>query len=365
MVTETLQMDRLLMAFGVVLGALLIGFGLRVLLGRLERRAEGTEWAWDDLAVTMVRALAVPAFGAAGVWATVLLVDLRADLRRIVGSILVAVLIVMVSLAAARLAAGLVGSIAQGREGDSQSASIFVNITRAVVVGIGVLVLLQSLGVSITPLLGALGVGGLAVALALQDTLANLFAGVHILASKKVHQGDYVALDSGQEGYVVDINWRNTTIREIQGNLIVVPNSRFADAIMTNYHRPQQDMTIVVPVGVGRDSDLDHVERVTVDVAREVLKEVDGGVSDYEPLVRFNGFGESSIDFSVILCGREFSDQYLLVHEFIKRLHRRYDAEEIQIPFPIRTLVWDNPTGNGRRLGDAIPRTSPSRGASG
>jgi small-conductance mechanosensitive channel len=214
--------------------------------------------------------------------------------------------------------------------------------------------------VSITPLLGALGVGGLAVALALQDTLANLFAGVHILASKKVQQGDYVALDGGQEGYIVDINWRNTTIRQIQGNLVVVPNSRFADAIMTNFHQPAQDMSVLVPVGVSYDSDLDEVERVTLEVAREVLKEVEGGVPDHEPLVRFNGFGESSIDFSVILRSREFGDQYRLVHEFIKRLHRRYGAEGIEIPYPIRTLLMNKPTGNGHLEAGRGTQTSPT-----
>jgi small-conductance mechanosensitive channel len=361
-VTEALQVGKLLVAIGVVAGAVLAGVVLRMLLGRLRHRAEDTGWAWDDLIVTMLRALAVPAPTAAGIWAAVLVLDLRADLRSMIGRLLVAALIVVASLAAARLAAEVVGSIAQAREGVAQSATIFVNITRAVFIGIGALVLLQSLGVSITPLLGALGVGGLAVALALQDTLANLFAGVHILASKKVQPGDYVALDGGQEGYIVDINWRNTTIRQIQGNLVVVPNSRFADAILTNFHRPAQDMSVLVPVGVSYDSDLDEVERVTLEVAREVLKDVEGGVTDHEPLVRFKGFGESSIDFSVILRGREFGDQYLLVHEFIKRLHRRYGAEGIDIPFPIRTPVMDAPNGNGRAAA-AVSRDRDERPA--
>ena len=140
---------------------------------------------------------------------------LRPAVRHTTDSVLVAVLILTISVAVARFAAGAVSSVVTARAGVAQSATIFVNIVRVAVVGIGLLVLLQSLGVSVTPLLTALGVGGLAVALALQDTLANLFAGVHILVSRKVQQGDYVRLDSGQDGYIVDINWRNTTIRQL------------------------------------------------------------------------------------------------------------------------------------------------------
>jgi small-conductance mechanosensitive channel len=85
-------------------------------------------------------------------------------------------------------------------------------------------------------------VGGLAVALALQDTLSNLFAGLHIIASKKLLPGDYFLLDSGEEGYVQDVNWRNTFIRTLRNNMIVVPNARLASAILTNYYQPSSEM---------------------------------------------------------------------------------------------------------------------------
>ncbi|MEV5751614.1 mechanosensitive ion channel family protein [Actinoallomurus sp. NPDC052308] len=326
--------QRLVVAVAETVAALATGFGLRALLGRLANRAGNTRWAWDDLFVRLLRDLAVVPCTVLGLWISVLTLHLRPGIRTTTGHTLVAVLILTISIAIARFAAGVVSSVALARSGVAQSATIFVNIVRVVIVGIGALILLQSLGVSITPLLTALGVGGLAVALALQDTLANLFAGVHILASRKVQPGDFVRLDSGQEGYIVDINWRNTTIRQLPDNLVVVPNSRFADAIVTNYHRPAQDMSISVKVVIGYHSDLEHVEKVTLDVAEEVMATVDGGVSDYEPSVRFNTLGETSIGFSVNLRTREFTDQYVVIHEFIKRLHRRYRAEGIDLPFP-------------------------------
>ncbi|REE94954.1 mechanosensitive ion channel-like protein [Thermomonospora umbrina] len=324
----------------VVASAVLVGVVLRTLLTRLTQRAEGTRWAWDDLLARLLRDLAVVLTASAGLWAAVLTIGFRPGVREVIGSILVAVIIFAVSLAGARLAAGIVSEVGAGRSGVSQSVTIFANITRAVVLVVGTLVLLQSVGVSITPMLTALGVGGLAVALALQDTLANLFAGVHILASKTVEPGDLVRLSTGQEGNIVDINWRKTTIRTLDDNLVVVPNARFADAILTNFHQPAQEMSILIPAKVGYGSDLEHVEKVTVEVGAEVMSEVAGAVADYVPLVRFHTFGDSAIEFTVILRTQEFNDQFVVKHEFVKRLHARFRVEGIEIPLPTRNLIF-------------------------
>jgi small-conductance mechanosensitive channel len=218
------------------------------------------------------------------------------------------------------------------------STTIFANLTRVVVYVVAGLVLLQSLGISVTPILTALGVGGLAVALALQDTLSNLFAGIQLMASGHVRPGDFLKLESGEEGYVVDVTWRNTTLRELPNNLIVVPNANLASSRFRNFFQPDRELGIVVQVGVSYDSDLEKVERVTIEVAKQVMNEVPGGISDFQPFTRYHTFGDSSINFSVILRGREFGDQFILKHEFVKRLHYRYRQEGIEIPFPIRTV---------------------------
>jgi len=340
-VPDPLEWERVLIGGVIVLLAPVLGAALRMLLGRLSKRAEDTPWAWDDLTIRLLRDLAVVLTVVAGAWAATLTVRFQPGVRNVIASVLVAVIILAVTLALARMAAGIVTTIVLARSGVSQSVTIFANITRAVVLVVGVLVLLQSMGVSITPMLTALGVGGLAVALALQDTLANLFAGVHILASKTVVPGDYVRLTSGEEGNIVDINWRKTTIKTLSDNLVVVPNSRFADAILTNYHGPGSEMSILIQAKVAYDSDLDRVEKVVVEVGREVMTEVEGGVPDHRPLVRFHTFGEHSIDFTVILRVREYDAQFLVKHEFIKRLHARFRNEGIQIPLPTRSIVLD------------------------
>ncbi|UQT54855.1 mechanosensitive ion channel family protein [Streptomyces durmitorensis] len=320
-------------AVGIAAGLL-----LRMILRWLGERASRTRWSGDDVIVDAVRTLVPCAAITAGAAVAAAALPLTPRTGRNVSMTLTALLVLAATLTAARVVTRLVKSVAQSRSGVAGSATIFVNITRVVVLAMGFLVVLQTLGVSIAPLLTALGVGGLAVALALQDTLANLFAGVHILAAKTVQPGDYIKLSSGEEGYVVDINWRNTVVRQLSNNLVIIPNAQLAGTNMTNFSRPEQDLSIMVQVGVSYDSDLEQVERVTTEVVENVMKDVDGALPDHEPAVRFHTFGDSRISFTVILGVGEFSDQYRIKHEFIKQLHQRYRAEGIRVPSPVRTV---------------------------
>jgi small-conductance mechanosensitive channel len=256
----------------------------------------------------------------------------------IAGKTLLSLGILSVTLSLANIAAGIVQSYSSKVEGTVPVTSLTQNITRLAVIGIGVLFLLNNLGISITPILATLGVGGLAVALALQDTLANLFSGFHIIVSRQIKVGDFIRLESGEEGYVFDITWRNTRIRMLQNNVVLIPNAKLSQAVIVNYHLPDKEMIMPVNLGVHYNSDLDNVEKVTIEVGREVMKEVQGAVPAFEPVVRFHSFGESSIDFSVVLRVKEFSDQGPVKHEFIKRLAKRYAKEGIVIPYPIRAI---------------------------
>ena len=177
----------------------------------------------------------------------------------------------------------------------------------------------------------------------LRDTLSNLFAGINIMESRQVRPGDYVKLDSGQEGRITDITWRYTTMETLGKNDVIVPNSKMASAIVTNYRLPEDVLTIAVKVGVAHDSDLRKVEEITLDVASDVCREVLGGMPLSEPRMRYQAFGESSIDFTVFLNVTAYADQVPLIHEFIIRLHDRYREEGIRIPFPNRDVhLHDN-----------------------
>ncbi|WP_030293567.1 mechanosensitive ion channel family protein [Streptomyces katrae] len=335
---ELVLHDWLVAGIAVAAGAL-AGLLLRALVRWLGRHAERTRWSGDDIIVDALRTLAPWAAVIAGVAVAASTLPLHARILGFVNQSLTALIILIATLSAARVISGLVQSVAGARTGVAGSATIFVNITRIVVLVMGVLVALETMGVSIAPLVTALGVGGLAVALALQDTLANLFAGVHILASKTVQPGDYIRLSSGEEGYVVDINWRNTVVRNLSNNLVIIPNGRLARTNMTNFTQPEQQLSILVQVGVGYESDLEQVERVTLEVVDGVMADINGAVPDHEGAVRFHTFADSRINFTVILGVGEFSDQYRIKHEFIKRLHQRFRVEGISIPAPTRTVA--------------------------
>lgn len=214
----------------------------------------------------------------------------------------------------------------------------FSRIANVITWGVGLLILMDIFGISITPMLASLGIAGLAIGLALQDTLSNFFSGIYILASQPVRVGDYVELENGLKGYVVNIGWRETRIRMLQNNTVVVPNSKLSQSIITNFYLPQQEMACLVQVGVSYESDLEKVERVTIEVGKQILEKITGGIKTFEPFIRYHTFNDFSINFTVILRVSEFVDKYLVTHEFIKALHKRYKEDGIVIPFPIRTV---------------------------
>ena len=207
------------------------------------------------------------------------------------------------------------------------------------VIVVGVLVLLSVLGIHVTPILTALGVGGLAVALALQDSLANLFAGMHLLADQPIRVGDYVRIADSIEGHVVDIGWRSTRVRMLQNTIVVVPNKRVAESVVVNYDMPEPRMSLEIPVKVSYASDPDTVERVLVEEAGRAAAEVPGLLAQPAPFARLiPGFGDSSLDFSLICQVASFVDQYVVQHELRKRILRRLRAEGIEMPYPTRVV---------------------------
>ncbi len=273
-----------------------------------------------------------------GIYIALNFVSLPDKILALTQKILLVLVLFTAFLFLARFLSDLIQIYEDKIKGALPGASIFKNLIKGFVLVIGFLMILHTIGISITPLITTLGIGGLAVALALQDTLANLFAGLHIVATKKVRPGDYIKIETGEEGYVTDITWRDTTIRQLPNNIVIIPNSKLASAIVTNYYFPERELAVLVQVGVSYDSDLEKVEKVTIEVAKEVMQEVSGGVPEFNPFIRYHTFDDFSINFTVILRAKEFVDQYLVKHEFVKRLKKRYDQEGIEIPFPIRTV---------------------------
>jgi small-conductance mechanosensitive channel len=314
---------------------------IKILFGRLAVWAKKTSSQLGDIVISATKGPSLILCLMLSLYLATKFSQLAPDKADLIGKILLALGVLSVTLATANILGRSIGSYSQKLHLAIPVTSLTQNIIRIVVILVGSLIVLNSLDIPITPILATLGIGGLAVALALQDTLANLFAGFYIIISRQIKVGDYIKLDTGEEGYVTDINWRTTTIRMLPNNLVLVPNDKLTKAIVTNYYLPDKEMAVLINLGVHYKSDLKKVEKVTCEVAKEVMQIVSGGVPEFEPFIRYDSFGESRIDFTAILRAKEFSDQYLIKHEFIKRLHERYNKEGITIPYPIRAINYE------------------------
>lgn len=203
---------------------------------------------------------------------------------------------------------------------------------------IGLMVILDHFNVEIGPLLAALGVGGLAVGLALKDTLSNLFAGLQIISDQPVLVGDYIKVDD-KSGTIFDIGWRTTRIKTLAGNIIVIPNGKLSESVITNYSQVLKETGVSVSCGVAYDSDLDAVEKTTLEVATDLQKNGEGTLPDYKPSMRYQEFGDSNITFDVYLRAENKLKRTLVEHQFIKALKKRFDQEGIEISWPVIKII--------------------------
>jgi small-conductance mechanosensitive channel len=208
---------------------------------------------------------------------------------------------------------------------------------------LGIVIVLENLGVSLTAVWTTLGVGSVAVALALQETLSNFFAGLYLLADRPVAPGNYIKLDSGQEGFVVRIGWRSTSLRTLANNTVVVPNSTLGKAVISNFSLPEPRMGVSIQVSVAYGTDPRQVERVLLEIAHDAMHDgLEGLLAVPAPGVGLlPGFGASSLDFTLSVNVAQFTDQFFVQSELRKRIVERFRKEGIEIPLPTRTLLLD------------------------
>lgn len=325
---------------GIFAGATAVALIVRgILLRLLHRWAEKTETEVDNLFLSALRVPSISWAIAIGLYAAIGTSSLPAPYVAYSLKVIHVLVILSVTFVLANVSSQLVAYSIKKAAISIPLTGLSQTIIKGTVLVIGFLILLGTLGISITPLITALGVGGLAVALALQDSLSNLFAGIHILVEQPVRVGDFIRLESGQEGYVTDIGWRTTRIRLLPNNMVIIPNNKLSQSILTNYYLPEKRLALLIPIGVSYAADPDHVERVLVEEATQGTREIPGLLGDPAPFVRFiPGFGDFSLNFTLICQVQEFTDQFLAQHELRKRILKRFRREGIEIPFPIRTV---------------------------
>ncbi len=325
----------------LLVGTMLLGFALRaVLFNRLADLARRTKNPVDDVIIGGLRGPFMIWSLMLGVYLVLQFSHLPANFVQGGERLLLVLGILSVTVVLANISSRLVHIYSRNIEVALPVTSLTQNISRLIIFGVGFLMILNSLGIPITPILASLGVGGLAVALALQDTLSNLFSGFYISVSKQLRVGDYVKLQSGEEGYVCDINWRTTQLRSLYNTTILIPNAKLTQTIFTNYNTPGNGIEIWVPMAFDYGSDMAKLEAMGREVGIEVMKNVPGGVAEFEPSLRFDSFPDFRINVTAILKAKDFRFQYGLVSEFIKRLQARLKNEKFVMEYP--AARWPN-----------------------
>src|SRR5262245_2557344 len=241
----------------------------RVLMRALHRIAQRTAWTWDDVLVDALRWPSLVAIFSSALVVMGRILPLEPEWDRAFDVLLAAGVVLALILFVDRATSGLLDRLAQKQPVLQGARGLIQGTVRGVIIGIGVLIFVDNLGISIAPILASLGVGSLAVALALQDTLTNLFAGFHLIADKPIEAGHFIRLQGGEEGYVLRVGWRSTWITTPQNNMVVVPNSKLSGAVLTNFDLPTGEQVLNVDVVVASGGDLERVERITLETARE------------------------------------------------------------------------------------------------
>ena len=331
--------DLLLLGIYTAAGFLAGLFAHKIIMPLFARLAAKTSIKSDDLIIKTIRKWVIPWFLALGLFLGLRRIELDNSFYYWLENGLMIFYILSATLIIARVVSGLIRIKAADSDAVIPSSSIISNIIIIIIYCIGLLIILQSQGISITPVLTALGVGGLAVALALQPTLSNLFAGLQIISSGNFNKGNFIKLASGEDGFIEDITWRSTTIKAMSDHIIIVPNSKLADMIVTNYNLPQTELSFSVEISVSYDSDLNHVEDVTKEVIKETLIEMEAGIKDFEPVISFYSFGDGRTNLKAILRVTDYAAQFDVKSRFIKKLHERYNKEGINIPNTVRTIL--------------------------
>jgi small-conductance mechanosensitive channel len=317
-----------------------LGFALRQLVRRFR---SGTKTSWGNLAVSVLEELPIPLLVLGAVYVTMRSMLLPGGYEQAASKLIFALVVLVVFFFINRVTGSFihhVGLREPALERITQPAAFVVKLLSVI---LATVIILENLGIHLVAVWTTLGVGSIAVALGLQETLSNAFAGFYIMADQPVAPGDYVKLDTGQEGYVVRTGWRATSLRTLSNNLVYIPNSSLAKAVITNYSKPEERMSLVIPVSVSYGTDPRRVESLLLEIAREAARDgVDGLLPHPEPSVRLiPGFGASSLDFSLAVQLRRFVDQYFVQSELRKRILDRFAKERIDMPFPTSTILFD------------------------
>ncbi len=217
---------------------------------------------------------------------------------------------------------------------DDQLLPLIRRILNVVVVAIGVVTVLDHFAVDVKGLIAILGIGSLAIALAAQDTVANMIAGFILMLDRPFRKGDRVVLASGETVDVYDIGLRSSKFMTFDNTLVIVPNNELVKAKVTNLSYPEEMIRVKIDIGVAYGSDIEKVKAILLNVARQHPKVL----AEPAPSADFVSFGESALNFSLTCRVAQIADQWQTGEQMRCEIYSAFNRGGIEIPFPQRVI---------------------------
>lgn len=322
----------------ILAATLLFAFvAIPVLTSVVRRLTSKTQTDVDDQLIETLRGPLFNSIVLAGVLVALPTVSLPSMFVSILTLLIQTLLVFIWIRALVRVAAILIGGAIKADRltlVNEQTKPLFNNLSLILVWAAGLYALFLIWGVDVTAWLASAGVVGIAVGFAAKDTLANIISGVFIIADEPYKVGDYITLESGEQGTVANVGLRSTRIQTFDNAYMIIPNSVIANATVTNITAGPPNARMNTTVGVAYGTDIDEVEQLLLDIAKN-----HESVIEYPaPSVRFINFGDSSLDFKLNFWVKDAFDGFAAKHEINGAIYKRFAEAGIEIPFPQRDV---------------------------
>jgi len=328
------KMNTWLLPVGLMFASLIVFFILRKILFKTLSKVVGeTKSNVDDLILKLIRTPSLFWCFVLSLHVGVAFANLPDKYEKQIYQVIHVLLILSFTFAGANIAATFFKNLLKNNNPDSETSALSVGMVKAGVFLTGLLLIFSTLGISIAPILTALGVGGLAIALALKDTLENLFAGIYLLTDKTIRVGDFVRLDSGQEGTVSDIGWRTSKFRTSQNSTIIIPNSKIASSMVTNNSYPEKRVAVTIPIQIHGNESLNQLESSLLKILKAGSEDIVGLLASPEPNIRLAQINtDGSLTLNLNFSVKEFSDTAFVTHEVRKRVFKQLKLDKVSFP---------------------------------
>jgi MscS family membrane protein len=343
--TEFLGFSGDALAILILIAGFVIAIGLFLGVGWLQKKADKTASKLDDIIIAALGTPAVIAVIVITIYLALQVAVLPPGLEWLVGSqYFTAVLIIIGAWITSSFAYNMIsvyGSRIAGltdTELDDRMIALGLIVAKYIIWFIAFLLILSVLNIDITPFLAGAGIIGLAVALAAQDLISNFFGGAMIAVDKPFALHDRIQIDQ-YYGDVIHVGPRSTRMKTLDNQIVTIPNAKVVDSFVINYAMPDTRLKVRIPIGVAYGSDVEKVKGLLLEIARDAAASFTYILADPEPLVYFLEFGDSSLNFQLIVWCNDFGLTWETKDAVNTRIARRFAEEGIEIPFPQRD-VW-------------------------